>query len=242
MTPEMMCITDLDGQEARRAIAIPRPRCRCTSRCTGSGRTSQAVVHAHPPIATGVRGRRHSARSRGARRGRDDARQRADCGVRDAVDEGAAGGGPQVRQGARRHAARESRRADARGRSVLARTTRWRRSSTSRTSASSRGCSAASGCCRGRRSMRLQGLRGMYGIASPAPICADPVGALGDPAPDCQTVLAPPSPRARGSSPTADVRRVRVGADERNSANIPRTDRTDRRCGARSEVGSAVRP
>ena len=41
----------------------------------------------------GVRRRRHSARSRGARGGRDDAGQRADCGVRDAVDEGAAGGG-----------------------------------------------------------------------------------------------------------------------------------------------------
>jgi L-fuculose-phosphate aldolase len=37
---------------------------------------------------------------------------------------------------------------------------------------------------------RLQGLRGMYGIASPAPICP-PGDALGDPA-SCQTVLAPP--------------------------------------------------
>jgi L-fuculose-phosphate aldolase len=37
---------------------------------------------------------------------------------------------------------------------------------------------------------RLQGLRGMYGIASPAPICP-PDEALGDPA-SCQTVLAPP--------------------------------------------------
>jgi len=36
---------------------------------------------------------------------------------------------------------------------------------------------------------RLQGLRGMYGIASPAPICP-PDEALGDPA-SCQTVLAP---------------------------------------------------
>ena len=30
-----------------------RRRCRCTSRSTDSGRTSQAVVHAHPPTATG---------------------------------------------------------------------------------------------------------------------------------------------------------------------------------------------
>jgi L-fuculose-phosphate aldolase len=36
---------------------------------------------------------------------------------------------------------------------------------------------------------RLQGLRGMYGIAAPAPICP-PDDALGDPA-QCQTVLAP---------------------------------------------------
>jgi L-fuculose-phosphate aldolase len=36
---------------------------------------------------------------------------------------------------------------------------------------------------------RLQGLRGMYGIAAPAPICP-PEDALGDPA-TCQTVLAP---------------------------------------------------
>jgi L-fuculose-phosphate aldolase len=42
---------------------------------------------------------------------------------------------------------------------------------------------------------RLQGLRGMYGIASPAPICP-PDDALGDPA-SCQTVLAPSSESAR---------------------------------------------
>jgi len=39
---------------------------------------------------------------------------------------------------------------------------------------------------------RLQGLRGMYGIAAPAPICPpDASDALGDPA-SCQTILAPP--------------------------------------------------
>ena len=38
---------------------------------------------------------------------------------------------------------------------------------------------------------RLQGLRGMYGIASPAPICPEPDG--GDGA-DCQIVLAPDAP------------------------------------------------
>jgi L-fuculose-phosphate aldolase len=39
---------------------------------------------------------------------------------------------------------------------------------------------------------RLQGLRGMYGISSPAPICADP-GPDTTVQADCQTVVAPPS-------------------------------------------------
>ena len=43
--------------------------------------------------------------------------------------------------------------------------------------------------------VRLQGLRGMYGIASPAPICPDP-STSGDPA-DCQIVRAPSSPGER---------------------------------------------
>jgi L-fuculose-phosphate aldolase len=42
---------------------------------------------------------------------------------------------------------------------------------------------------------RLQGLRGMYGIASPAPICADD-SVLGDPA-TCQVVQAPSAPGAK---------------------------------------------
>jgi L-fuculose-phosphate aldolase len=43
---------------------------------------------------------------------------------------------------------------------------------------------------------RLQGLRGMYGIASPAPICEPDRSALGDPA-NCQTVFAPETDGAR---------------------------------------------
>jgi L-fuculose-phosphate aldolase len=39
--------------------------------------------------------------------------------------------------------------------------------------------------------MRLQGLRGMYGIAAPAPICADDAGPAADAA--CQVVYAPSS-------------------------------------------------
>src|SRR4029077_6998808 len=59
---------------------------------------------------------------------------------------------------------------------------------------------------------RLQGLRGMYGIASPAPICPAPgeVEAftdrvLGDPA-SCQTVFAPESDGARLAPERGEIR------------------------------------
>ena len=56
--------------------------------------------------------------------------------------------------------------------------------------------------------LRLQGLRGMYGIAAPAPICADPRAEAGAAQADCQVVFAP-------SSPTRLVPTGRpVGADE----------------------------
>jgi len=59
--------------------------------------------------------------------------------------------------------------------------------------------------------VRLQGLRGRYGIAAPAPICADPVaGAQADSA-DCQVVFAPPSPSGERLVPD---RAATVGADE----------------------------
>jgi L-fuculose-phosphate aldolase len=45
--------------------------------------------------------------------------------------------------------------------------------------------------------LRLQGLRGMYGIASPAPICADPLNPDGQEPADCQVVRAPSSPGER---------------------------------------------
>jgi L-fuculose-phosphate aldolase len=38
---------------------------------------------------------------------------------------------------------------------------------------------------------RLQGLRGMYGIAAPAPICDDPPAGASSTPVDCQTVIAP---------------------------------------------------
>ena len=44
---------------------------------------------------------------------------------------------------------------------------------------------------------RLQGLRGTYGIAAPAPICADPEAGAMVPDPSCQTVYAPEAPGER---------------------------------------------
>ncbi len=44
---------------------------------------------------------------------------------------------------------------------------------------------------------RLQGLRGTYGIAAPAPICADPEPGTLTPDPSCQTVYAPEAPGER---------------------------------------------
>jgi hypothetical protein len=62
--------------------------------------------------------------------------------------------------------------------------------------------------------LRLQGLRGMYGVASPAPICADPPDAApgrspGDQA-ECQVVFAPSSPTrlvpSAAVNPEAEIR------------------------------------
>ncbi len=44
---------------------------------------------------------------------------------------------------------------------------------------------------------RLQGLRGRYGIASPAPICSDPADGTVAPDASCQVVFAPESPGER---------------------------------------------
>ena len=117
----------------------------------------QAVVHAHPPIATGfaVAGiplDRAVLAEVVTTLGSVPIAEYATPSTKELPE-----AVRQVREGARRHAARQPRRADARQGSVLARTTRWRRSSTSRRSASSRGCSAASGCCRARKSIASRG-------------------------------------------------------------------------------------
>ena len=56
--------------------------------------------------------------------------------------------------------------------------------------------------------LRLQGLRGMYGIASPAPICADPEAGAAPEQADCQVVFAPPSSTRLVPGPR------QMGADE----------------------------
>ena len=101
MTPEMMVVTDLDGQ-ARRRRAGPQALVRDPdapgglSRAAGRRRRRPRASAALDRIRRG----RHSARSRRARRGRDDARQHSDCGVRHAVD--ARAGGRRSRRTSRR--------------------------------------------------------------------------------------------------------------------------------------------
>ena len=58
---------------------------------------------------------------------------------------------------------------------------------------------------------RLQSLRGMYGIAAPAPICPDPAPASTDPA-ACQTVLAPLGDGER-LIPETQLRASGIGGD-----------------------------
>ena len=67
---------------------------------------------------------------------------------------------------------------------------------------------------RARKSTRLQGLRGTYGIKAPAPICADPADsadAAGDPA-TCQVVQAPAGGGQR-LVPDRSCRRAGRGGD-----------------------------
>src|SRR4051812_47017563 len=59
--------------------------------------------------------------------------------------------------------------------------------------------------------VRLQGLRGRYGIAAPAPICAEPDGTPDNGQDDCQVVFAPPSISGERLVPD---RFSGVGADE----------------------------
>jgi L-fuculose-phosphate aldolase len=59
--------------------------------------------------------------------------------------------------------------------------------------------------------VRLQGLRGRYGITSPAPICSDPVAGAEAEEADCQVLFAPPSTPGERLVPG---RPMPIGADE----------------------------
>ena len=118
MTAEMMCITDLDGTKLA-GERDPSSEMQMHLEVYRQRPDVQAVVHAHPPIATGFAVAGIPLDRAVLAEVVTTLGQRADRRVRDAVDEGAAGGSPAVRAGARRHAARQPRRADARQGSVL---------------------------------------------------------------------------------------------------------------------------
>jgi L-fuculose-phosphate aldolase len=60
---------------------------------------------------------------------------------------------------------------------------------------------------------RLQGLRGFYGIPAPAPLCADPSEVVGDQV-ICQVLEAPPSPDGRLVPDVPALDRARGGASD----------------------------
>ena len=245
MTPDMMCITDLDGRKlAGRSRSLVRdadaPRGLPAAARRAGGRARASADRDR------VRRRRHSARSRRARRSGDDARQHSDRGVRDAVDEGAARGGPQVHQGARRHAAGQPRRADASATICSPRTTRWRRSSTSRRSASWRGCSAASACCRagGGAAAGAAGQLRHHGAGADlrrADAAGSGASARWSRLRSCPGGSSS-SADAAGGGPASAAARADARWDGRgNSANIPRTHGTDRRRGQELAIAQQSR-
>ena len=189
----MMCITDLDGKKLA-GERDPSSEMQMHLEVYRQRPDVNAVVHAHPPIATAfaVAG---IALDRAVLAGSgDDARQHPDRGVRDAVHGGAAGGGPPVRQGARRDAAGQPRRAHPRDRLFSAYYKMETIEHFAKISFMARMLGGERLLSR-EEVMRLQGLRGSYGIAAPAPICTDQV--LGDGPADCQVVQAPSSPGRR---------------------------------------------
>ena len=117
MTPDMMCITDLDGRKLQ-GDRDPSSEMLMHLEVYRQRPDVQAVVHAHPPIATGfaVAGiplDRAVLAEVLTTLGSIPIAEYATPST-----ERAAGGRAQVHQGARRHAARQPRRADGRRRSV----------------------------------------------------------------------------------------------------------------------------
>ena len=169
MTPDMMVVVGLDGKKIR-GTAMRHPSCSCTSRCTeSSGRA--AVVHAHPPIATGFavaafrsiapcspRSSRHSAafpsRSTARRRHPSCRRQSESTSRR------------------MRAAARKPWSAHGRTRRVCAYYKMETIEHFAKISLVTRQLGRENLLSR-EEVPRLQELRGNYGIKAPAPICAD---------------------------------------------------------------------
>ena len=225
-----MVITDLDGKKLA-GERDPSSEMQMHLEVYRQRPDARAVVHAHPPIATGfaVAGiplDRAVLAEVVTTLGSVPIAEYATPSTKELPE-----AVRQVRQGARRHAAGEPRRADARAR-ICSRA--YYKMETIEHFAH---ISLVARLLGGERLLsreevdRLQGLRGMYGIASPAPICppTDPRRALdcartGDPA-SCQTVFAPETDGARL---VADLRGA-SRSGRRNSANIPRTDGSDRR-------------
>ena len=92
---------------------------------------------------------------------------------------------------------------------------------------------------------RLQELRGAYGIKAPAPICAEPgtpqAGSAADAS--CQVVQAPAGDGARARARQSVRVARRTDADcggRRNSVNIPRAFRADRRRGTELTLDMAA--
>jgi L-fuculose-phosphate aldolase len=83
MTPDMMVITDLEGKKIS-GERDPSSELKMHLEVYRNRPDARAVVHAHPPTATGFRGGGDSTRSRRARRSDYDAWQYPDRRVRDA--------------------------------------------------------------------------------------------------------------------------------------------------------------
>ena len=186
-----------------------------------------AVVHAHPPLATGFAVAGIPLTRAVLAEVITTLGQHPDRRVWNAIDEGAARGRPQVHQGARRHAAGQPRRGDLRARrdgGVLqdgddrALREDQPRGAAARARAPdlARGSGAAAGAA---RRLRHRGAGAALHRSRGATAAGDQ--AL------CQVLEAPSSPTERL---VPDVSRAAAGEQRRgNSANIRRIDGTDRR-------------
>jgi L-ribulose-5-phosphate 4-epimerase len=107
MTPDMMVVVDYEGKKLS-GDRDPSSELPMHLEIYRNRPDVNAVVHAHPPIATGFAVAGIPLTESGAGRGGHDAGQYSDCRVRDTIDRGVAGRRAQVHQGARWTATRES--------------------------------------------------------------------------------------------------------------------------------------